>query len=33
VDWIGMAQDSGRWGSYECGEGPSDSVQSGEFLD
>jgi hypothetical protein len=33
MDWIGMAQDSSRWGSYECGDERAGSIQSGEFLD
>jgi hypothetical protein len=33
MDGIGLAQDTGRWGFYECGDEPSGSIKSGEFLD
>jgi hypothetical protein len=34
MDWIDMAQDRDRWhGCCECGNEPSGSMKSGEFLD
>jgi len=34
MDWLGLAQDTGRWGdSCESDEEPSGFIQCGEFLD
>jgi hypothetical protein len=33
MDGIGLVQNTGRWGFYECGDEPSGSIKSGGFLD
>ena len=33
TDWIGLAQDRGRWWTLDCGNEPLGSVKCGEFLD
>jgi len=35
MDWMGLAQDGGRWleGCCECGNEPSVSIKCGEFLE
>jgi len=33
MDWIELAHDRDRWGTFECSNEPSGSIKCGEFLD
>jgi len=32
MDWIDLAQERDRWGSFECGNGPSSFIKCGTFI-